>query len=80
MTTKSDQQIIKQICAPHNFESNSTDCENQIRANKLSIEWKRDLLKFDRIIDCTMDECDLGFYIYSGSNFTVQSLMNIYNS
>jgi hypothetical protein len=80
MTTKSDQQIIKQICFPLNFESNSTDCENQIRANKLSIEWKRDLIKFDRIIDCTMDECDLGFYIYSGSNFTVQSLMNIYNS
>ena len=78
MTAKNEQQIIKQVCVLRRLEQNSTDCENEIRASKLNIEFKHDLLKFDKIIECTMDECDLGFYIYEGSNYTVQSLIKLY--
>ena len=78
MTVKSDQQVITQNCLPQNYAANSSNCQYQIQANQLSILLRQNLTKFNNIVNCSMDSCNLGFYVYGGANFTVQQLLNFY--
>jgi pimeloyl-ACP methyl ester carboxylesterase len=78
MTVKSDQQIYTKICQPQNYALNSSNCQYEIQANQLSIIWRQNLTKFDNIVNCSMDSCNLGYYVYEGSNYTVQQLLNLY--
>jgi hypothetical protein len=78
MTVKSDQQIYTKICQPQNYALNSSNCQYEIQANQLSIIWRQNLTKFDNIVNCSMDSCNLGYYVYEGANYTVQQLLHLY--
>ena len=78
MTTYTDNQVISLTCGVKNYPANSSDCQYEINANKLSIVWRKNLTNFNNIINCTLDECSLGYYVFSGANFTVQKLLQLY--
>jgi pimeloyl-ACP methyl ester carboxylesterase len=80
MTVKSDSQIIKQICDPRKYNASSSECQYEIQANALSIKWRQNLYKFDSIVNCSMDDCNLGYYVSDSPQFTVNSLMNLYSN
>lgn len=78
MTVLSDQQIISQTCDKLNYPASSSDCQYEIQANHLAIDWRLNLTKFNKIINCTFDECNLGYYVFEGANYTVQKLLELY--
>ena len=78
MSVKSDQQVISQTCGPMKYPVNSSECDYEIKSNKLSIEWRLNLTRFNNIINCTMNECNQGYFFIEGSNYTVQNLLKLY--
>ena len=80
MSKKSDQQIIDQVCKKRNLDPNSSECLYEINANKLSITAKSDLLNLSKngtLIECIQDECDIGYFVGKGANYTVQKLLSL---
>jgi hypothetical protein len=80
MAKKSDQQIIDQICKKRNLDPNSSECKYEIDSNKLMINIKSGLLnlsKNGKLIECTQDDCDLGYFVGIGANYTVDKLLSI---
>ena len=80
MSYKSDQQIIDQVCKKRNYASDSSDCVYEINSNKISIRERAKLVNLStaggKLINCTMDDCDLGYFVELGANFTVFNLVN----
>jgi hypothetical protein len=78
MSKKSDQQIIDNVCKKRNLDPNSSQCKYEIDSNRLSNSMKSDLLnlsKNGKLIECTQDECNLGYFVGLGANYTVEKLI-----
>lgn len=81
MTVKSNQQIINQVCAPRKLAPTSNECLYEQAANDYSIRQRKRLVNLTqngRVYECALDECDLGFYVYNGPQFTVDALLKLY--
>jgi pimeloyl-ACP methyl ester carboxylesterase len=79
MSRKSDEQIAKLVCSKQlGIPINSSKCQQEIRANEYAINEKTRLVRNGgKVIDCNMDECDLGYFVHHGAAFTVDNLLNI---
>ncbi|CAF1158205.1 unnamed protein product, partial [Brachionus calyciflorus] len=56
----------------------SEKCKYEIDSNRLSIDYRaklKDLSLSGNIFNCTMDDCDLGYYVGLGANYTVDKLL-----
>jgi pimeloyl-ACP methyl ester carboxylesterase len=80
MSYKSDQQIIDQVCKKRKYASDSSECVYEINSNKISIRERAKLVNLStaggKMINCTMDDCDLGYFVELGANYTVFNLVN----
>jgi len=79
MTKKSDQQIIDQVCKKNGFDKDSAQCRDEIESNRISIRERtklKDLSNAGKLVNCEYDDCDLGFYVANGANYTVSNLLS----
>ena len=83
MSRKSDQQIIDLVCKKRNYASDSSDCVYEINSNKIMISEREKLVSLTtgggKLISCTMDDCDQGYFVGLGANYTVYNLLNNIN-
>jgi len=83
MTQKSDRQIIEEICERNKYAPNSTECVFEINSNRISISERAKLVNLStgggKLVNCTMNECDLGYFVHLGANYTVHNLLNTLN-
>lgn len=80
MTVKSDDQIKNLICKKRGYSFDSSECKYEIDSNNLSIGLRRQLYNLStngKIFNCTLDDCDLGYYTALGSNYTVDKLIQL---
>ncbi|CAF0830609.1 unnamed protein product [Brachionus calyciflorus] len=76
LTVKSDEQIKELICKKRGLDAEK--CKYEIDSNRISIEYRtklKDLSTKGNIYKCTMDDCDLGYYVGVGANYTVDILL-----
>lgn len=76
---KTDQQVINQTCVAKKYAPDSTDCLYEINSNKLYLFEKERLVNLTlngKIIRCSLDDCDQGYLVGLGANFTVNSLLS----
>jgi hypothetical protein len=79
MTKKSDQQIIDQICTKNGYDKDSAQCRNEIESNRISVRERtklKELSNTGELVNCEYDECELGYYVSNGANFTVNNLLS----
>jgi pimeloyl-ACP methyl ester carboxylesterase len=83
MTHKSDEQIVEEVCERKKYAPNSSECVYEINSNRISISERAKLVNLStgggKLVNCTMNECDLGFYVQLGANYTVYNLLNTFN-
>ncbi|CAF0715670.1 unnamed protein product [Brachionus calyciflorus] len=80
MTVKSDEQIKEQICKKQGYGFDSEKCKYEIDSNRLSIDYRaklKDLSLSGNIFNCTIDDCELGYYVGLGANYTVDKLVQL---
>ena len=80
MSKKSDQQIKDNVCKNRKLDPDSPECKFEIDSNNLMNKMKSDLLnlsKNGKLIECTEDVCNLGYFVGVGANYTVSKLLNI---
>lgn len=80
MTVKTDDQIKNQVCKKNDFAFDSAECKYEIDSNNLSIKLRANLFSLGKagtIFNCTSDECDLGYYVGKGAEYTVDKLLKI---
>jgi len=80
MTKKSDQQIIDQICKKRGFSQDSAQCRDEIESNRISVRERtklKDLSKLGKLVNCEYDDCELGYFVANGANYTVNILLSI---
>lgn len=78
MTVLNDQQIVDKQCKPKKLDQSSADCQYEIQANKKLIELRLKLATYNTVINCTLSDCSLGYYIFDNPKYTVDNLMNLY--
>lgn len=80
LTTKSDEQVKNQICKPRGLDPISEDCQYEIKSNQAYIQAAQNMVPRNggQLIPCTLDSCNQGYYIYDGSKYTVDTLLQLY--
>jgi hypothetical protein len=83
MTHKFDEKIIEEICVRNKYAPNSTECKFEINSNRISISERAKLVNLitggGKLVNCTMNECDLGYFVQLGASYTVYNLLNTFN-
>lgn len=77
-TVHDDDQVKILICDKQKLDSEK--CDYQKSYNRLLIDFRQKMLNFTKIINCTTDDCDLGYYIFNGPQYTVTNLLEIYKN
>lgn len=79
LTHQSDDQIDGLVCQPRNL--NPDECQFQKDYNRMIYEEK--LANFPRnggkTVECTMDDCNLGYYIFNNPAYTIETVLSLLN-
>ncbi|RNA22554.1 hydrolase [Brachionus plicatilis] len=78
-TVKSDDQI-REKCRKNGYSVDSEKCKYDLDFNRELIVIRKslkDLSSNGKLFECSDDECDLGFYVGKGANYTVDKLLQI---
>ncbi len=75
-----DTQVIRNRCQPQGYLPDSDECRFLIDSNNISIDLKKKITNLNggSVTLCEMDECNLGYFVYDGPQFTVSALEQIY--
>ena len=83
-TALSDEQIIKLTCVERmKIDPESDECKYEVASNRYAISEKEKFASLTqaggKIIRCTSDECDLGYWV-DRPQFTVEKLLELYKN
>lgn len=80
LSIRSDQQVIDMVCRPRGMDPNSSGCLFELASNRYAIEQRLKLGEKNRgeIVPCTDSACNLGYFVYDGTQWTVDALSRIY--
>ncbi|TRY61459.1 hypothetical protein TCAL_03167 [Tigriopus californicus] len=77
LTHQSEEQVDTLVCQPRNLTLEA--CQFEKDYNRMIYEEK--LAYFPQngghTVECTMDECNLGFYVFTNSSYTVQTVLDL---
>ena len=78
MTKKTDAQIESQKCVPQNLDD--SECEKRKEYNRLTYEDKaKTPQNGGEVVDCTEDDCNLGYYVFDHPEYTVRKINEIFS-
>ncbi len=79
MTRRSDEQIERLVCGPQGLSPEECqfqkDFERIMYAEKLTIPSNG-----GRVVNCDLDECSLGYYVFDNPGFTVDAVIQLFQN
>ncbi|CAF0707242.1 unnamed protein product [Brachionus calyciflorus] len=78
MSSKSNEQIYKQLCAPRKYDANSKYCLYEKQMNRFIVSERKKMIKNGgKVYECDLVECNLEYFIYKNPEYTAKSLINL---